>query len=162
MKKCSKCKEEKNLYEFTKNKSQLDGMQKYCKKCKKSSDEKWIMENPSIWKERNKIKNQKIKNILSEFRVELGGKCIKCNESREHLLDFHHIEPKKKEGVIADILGWSGFGENAIKKARNELNKCILLCSNCHRDFHFLEKDKNININQYISSVSIVGDAPDL
>lgn len=151
MKTCAKCKEEKNLYEFTKNKSQPDGMQRYCKKCKKSSDQKWIAENPSIWKERNKNKNQKIRNILSEFRLELGGECKKCKENREHLLDFHHVDPNEKEGVIAEILGWNGFGENAVSKAKKELDKCVLLCSNCHRDFHFLEKNKNIDIEQYLA-----------
>ena len=151
MKKCAKCQEEKNLYEFAKNKSQSDGMQKYCKKCKKISDKKWIEENPSSWKERNKTKNQKIKSIISEFRLELGGKCKKCKENREHLLDFHHIDPNEKEGIISEILGYNGFGINAIEKARKELDKCILLCSNCHRDFHYLEKNNKITINDYLA-----------
>jgi len=151
MKKCAKCKIEKNLYEFTKNKSQSDGMQRYCKKCKKVSDKKWIDENPSIWKEGNKNKNEKIKIILSKIRLSLGSKCKKCSETREHLLDFHHKDKNEKEAVIGDILSYNGFGENALKKAYNEASKCILLCSNCHRDFHFLERNKNINLEEYLN-----------
>lgn len=139
MKKCNKCKQDKNLYEFAKNKSQPDGIQSICKECRISYDKKT-----------NSNKILKIKNILSDFRRELGGKCVKCNENREHLLDFHHIKPEEKEDVIANILSWNGIGKNSIKKARDEMNKCILLCSNCHRDFHYLERNKNININQYL------------
>jgi len=151
MKICAKCKEEKNLYEFTKNKSQPDGMQRYCKKCKKVSDKKWIDENPSIWKEGNRLKNEKIKLILSEIRISLGSKCIKCSESREHLLDFHHIDKNDKEAIISSILSYNGFGTQALKKAYDEANKCVLLCSNCHRDFHFMERTNNIDLNKYLT-----------
>jgi len=151
MKICVKCKVEKENYEFSKNKTKIDGLQKYCKQCKKIVDKKWYNENPSKWKLSNKIKNQKIKELLTSFRIELGGKCKKCEESREHLLDFHHKIPELKENLIPDILIYFGYGEKAIKKARQELKKCILLCSNCHRDFHYLEKKNKISIKDYLN-----------
>jgi protein-arginine kinase activator protein McsA len=151
MKTCSKCKEEKNLYEFTKNKTQPDGMQRYCKRCKKSSDRKWYEENPSVWKNGNAVKNEKIKNLISSIRQDLGGKCNKCNESREHLLDFHHVDPSIKEGTVTNILNYNGFGISSINKAKEEASKCILLCSNCHRDFHFLEFNNKITIKEYLN-----------
>ena len=46
-------------------------------------------------------------------------------------LDFHHINPEEKDFMLSDrnlILDW-----NEIKK---ELDKCILVCSNCHREIH--------------------------
>lgn len=152
MKICLKCKENKNLFEFNKNKTNKDGLQNYCKNCKRKSDKKWIEENPSIWKESNKNKNEKIKLIISNFRQKLGGICKKCNEKREHLLDFHHINPNEKEAIISDILNYNGFGEKAILKAEKELKKCILLCKNCHWDFHHLERNNKILIKEYLSN----------
>ena len=61
-----------------------------------------------------------------------GGKCKicgynKCNRS----LEFHHIDPEHKDfGISAK--GWT----RAWKKIVIELDKCILLCANCHGEVH--------------------------
>ena len=61
-----------------------------------------------------------------------GGKCEICGYSRcAEALEFHHLEFKKKDfGISAKgyTRGW--------KKVKLELNKCILLCANCHREIH--------------------------
>ena len=150
MKVCSKCKEKKSLLEFNKNSTQKDGYQKYCKSCKKISDKKWYKDNPSVWKKTNQDRNIKIKNLLLNFRQYLGGKCKKCGESRDHLLDFHHISPLDKVDTISNILIYYGYSKKAIKKAQNEVDKCLLLCANCHRDFHFQEKNNNLLIEDYL------------
>lgn len=33
----------------------------------------------------------------------------------------------------------------------NEIQKCILLCSNCHREFHYFEKENGITIEEYLA-----------
>lgn len=63
----------------------------------------------------------------------MGGKCQCCGyNSCLEALDLHHIDPSKKEiafgKIIANPKGW-----NTIVK---ELRKCILVCSNCHREIH--------------------------
>lgn len=64
---------------------------------------------------------------------EMGGKCNYCEESNIFLLDFHHLDPSKKEFGIsqASSLDW-----NVLKL---ELDKCVLVCSNCHRGLHITE-----------------------
>jgi len=59
----------------------------------------------------------------------LGKKCIKCGEKNIHVLEFHH-DNKEKENSISQILDsrWS-----LLKK---EVSKCVLLCCNCHAEFH--------------------------
>lgn len=62
-----------------------------------------------------------------------GGKCSKCGyDVCIEALDFHHVDPTNKEFVISDSVrkGYSW------EKMRAELDKCILLCSNCHRELH--------------------------
>lgn len=59
-----------------------------------------------------------------------GGKCCRCGYDRcVRALDFHHVDPSKKDFAVSRVSkSW------AVIKA--ELDKCILLCSNCHREFH--------------------------
>jgi len=65
-----------------------------------------------------------------------GGKCFSCgleyNGTNGSLFDFHHIDPSKKKFNVGatklTALSW--------KKILLELDKCNLLCSNCHRIFH--------------------------
>ena len=62
----------------------------------------------------------------------LGNKCSKCGITYPHYVyDFHHKNPKEKEFAISLILYYS---EESLKK---ELDKCALLCANCHREEHW-------------------------
>lgn len=125
-----------------------------CNKCKKEKDNSkrryCIICTKELWKKSNQNKIQKIKDLISNFRIKLGNKCQKCNEGRSHILDFHHIDPSKKEFDIPTMLRYYGFGNKNIKLIEEEVNKCILLCSNCHRDFHYLEYNNNITIKEYL------------
>jgi len=61
-----------------------------------------------------------------------GSKCEACGYSRCYdALEFHHIENNKKEFGISEkgyTRGW--------EKVKSEIEKCLLLCSNCHRELH--------------------------
>lgn len=76
---------------------------------------------------------KKVSNWLDEYKNTL--KCIKCGESRGWVLDFHHIDPKTKGKDISILKG-----DASKKKILEEMKKCIVLCSNCHRDLHYQEK----------------------
>lgn len=61
----------------------------------------------------------------------LGGKCTKCEWSGDQAaLQFHHKDPSKKDFIIGNVANKSW---NSIKK---EMQKCILLCANCHMIEH--------------------------
>lgn len=65
-----------------------------------------------------------------------GSKCIHCgipyNGENGSIFDFHHIDPSVKDTEISKILNSPKLTE-AIKA---ELDKCVLVCSNCHRLIH--------------------------
>ena len=67
-----------------------------------------------------------------------GGKCQKCGYDKYiGALELHHLNPNEKEFNLSDRnikLDWE-----AIKK---ELDKCILVCANCHREIHGKEKEE--------------------
>jgi 5-methylcytosine-specific restriction endonuclease McrA len=61
-----------------------------------------------------------------------GGKCEKCGYDRcVGALEFHHLDPNKKDFNISK----SGHSRSW-KRVKDELDKCILLCSNCHKETH--------------------------
>jgi len=63
----------------------------------------------------------------------LGGRCQLCGYDRcQAALVFHHIEREDKEHKVTYIVSrWSW------DRVRPELDKCILVCSNCHAEIHF-------------------------
>lgn len=64
----------------------------------------------------------------------LGGKCEICGYNKcLEALDFHHINPLNKNKKISNLYNRSW---NVIKE---ELDKCQLLCANCHRELHSKE-----------------------
>lgn len=69
----------------------------------------------------------------------LGGKCTKCGNVNISHLQFHHINSKTKEYAVNKLT--SSQYNNLLKEAK----KCILLCANCHYEFHFNEKLKKYN-----------------
>lgn len=58
------------------------------------------------------------------------GKCVRCGyNTYAGALEFHHIDPSTKDTIIA--------ADNiTYEKAIEESQKCILLCANCHKEFH--------------------------
>jgi hypothetical protein len=68
-------------------------------------------------------------------------KCKYCEESRYPCLDFHHRDSDKKLATIAQVRHWSR------EKLQTEIEKCDVVCANCHRWHHWLEK-KQDNISE--------------
>jgi len=71
-------------------------------------------------------KRMEFKQALVEY---MGGKCSFCWYSRcLSALEFHHIDVSRKEFNISSTTN--------LEKAKKELDGCILLCANCHREAH--------------------------
>lgn len=73
-------------------------------------------------------RNLKLKAI--EYK---GSKCFNCGYDKcIAALEFHHINSNEKEFSIAQTKSqsWS--------RIKPELDKCVLLCANCHREIHYL------------------------
>lgn len=86
----------------------------------------------------NTIERQRLfKKQCIEYK---GGKCERCSYNKcDAAMEFHHIDPSQKDFSISHIK-LTKF----CNKAKKELDKCILLCSNCHREVHFeLSEIKN-------------------
>ena len=64
-----------------------------------------------------------------------GGKCEKCGYNKcNAALQFHHKDPDKKDFALS----WNGR-PHSWEKCKIELDKCILLCANCHSEVHYMK-----------------------
>jgi len=92
-----------------------------------------------------KSQRDKIKIKAVEYK---GGKCCKCGYNKSiWALEFHHIIKEEKEFSL------SRFGYLAWNKVKKEIDKCLLVCSNCHRELHEIEH-KDINLyNETITNL---------
>ena len=129
---CSKCGIEKSIEDFPwRNKSK--GIKRgYCKECRNQYN-----------KEYRQKARQNVQDIKEKFY------CAKCGYNQYvQALDFHHIDPTIKDANISDLTNGC-YGTNRILA---EIDKCVCLCANCHRVFHFLVKEKGITIEQYLEN----------
>lgn len=90
-----------------------------------------------VFKNRPKRQIKPVRNT-SEYRVNIkqrlvdykGGKCQICGYNRYiNALEFHHVNPEEKDFTISG-------GTKSFDTLKPEIDKCILVCSNCHREIH--------------------------
>ena len=126
MRLCSVCKLEKSETEFYwKNKKK--GIKQYaCNKCYRKKHKQYYLNNKDYYKE--KAKRQKIRN--KQKIIELKSKpCSDCHQEYPYyVMDFDHRPGEEKLFGIGGATGWRSKG-----RIFEEIDKCDLVCSNCHR-----------------------------
>lgn len=127
-----------------------------CKECWRKNKEARLTSNsnPLVIKERRNGHHKTIRNYARENKQIMvnykGGCCVSCGYSAcLRALDFHHIDPSKKEFQISG-------STRSLEKAKPELDKCILVCRNCHAEIHA----GLINVNELIEMVRPEGLEP--
>lgn len=83
---------------------------------------------------------------VSKYKASCG--CLKCGDSRHYVLEFHHKDPSQKDFSISDK------ARTSLESLMSEIEKCVVLCSNCHHEFHYLERRDGISIDDYITKLS--------
>ena len=114
---CPKCKTIKPIDEFylRTNRGDRNG---YCKKCS------------------NNYHTERVRDVKIRMIEYKGGQCVKCGlklcDSHYSVFDFHHLNPENKDPNFSKIKYQKWV------KIKEEIDKCELLCSNCHRIEHAL------------------------
>ena len=137
-KKCTKCGQWKDIEEFAwKNKSE-GKRHSQCKECRRKADNKRYAEDPNRRETVKAVHKNQVKYIREYIQdIKKHSKCAICGEDRWYVLDFHHtgdkdfnISQKVQEGCSLETI-------------KKEIEKCIILCANCHREVHYKEKIQN-------------------
>ena len=80
---------------------------------------------------RQAVKNRR-KKLREMARDYKGGKCILCGYKKcQRALSFHHVNPKNKEFDLS-----SRGLTRSWERIKKEIDKCVLLCANCHMEIH--------------------------
>ena len=100
----------------------LGWTRRYCYECSPHEDEDCNHADAVT------VKRRAIKRMLVNYK---GGKCAKCGYDKcLRALQFHHLDLDKKDFGVSAIL------TRNISSLKEEVDKCILLCSNCHAEEH--------------------------
>ena len=130
-KKCNGCDSDKLLSEFNKAKDKKDGYQTSCRECNKRKLKEHYDNNKEYYAEKKRNRTQMIREYINS--VKTNAQCTHCPEDDIACLDFHHEGDKEFE------LGTAASNGVALDRVKKEIDKCIILCSNCHRKLRYYE-----------------------
>lgn len=116
MKICSSCGKEKPENEFHWKNKEHTILNSKCKICSNART--------------TELRRERYRKVQL-YKEEHG--CAVCGEKRYWVLDFHHRDGATKENEISYMLRKNMSWDKILQ----ELNKCDVLCANCHRDYHY-------------------------
>lgn len=142
-KKCSKCGETKPLTEYNKSKVHKDGYHGLCKRCRLDYKNKWRADYKEKYGEPEGRRYQQAngekyakwnaKRVKENAEwvdgVKEASPCMDCHNFFPAVcMDFDHIKGVKLKGVC-----WLVQNGYSREKIQEEIDKCEIVCSNCHR-----------------------------
>lgn len=108
-----------------------------CKICGESDPAKFYKNKDGCYRYRcRKCDNQETIKRFRRYKKEAvdykGGKCQKCGYNKcLGSMDFHHLDATQKDPNWHKMRNWP------LEKIKVELDKCILVCGNCHGEIHY-------------------------
>lgn len=106
-------------------------LQSYCKKCSRLYIKSHYDKNRQYYivkaHKRNDVLQKRARDFLGPYL--LSHPCVDCGETNILVLEFDHKNRKEKTDTIGRIIQ-SGA---SLDKIKNEVAKCDVRCSNCHR-----------------------------
>jgi hypothetical protein len=130
--KCSECSIEQPDSNFAWRNKSKGIRHKICRKCQSTYSKKHYRNNKEKKIIQRIIRRRKIREWFKKYKSTL--QCEECGEDYPACLVFHHIS--NKDDNIGNLirLGWSK------ERILEEIDKCEVLCANCHRKKHWKEK----------------------
>jgi hypothetical protein len=130
LKVCYTCHKEKEISQFNKNIKRKDGLQSICKECSKERSKKFYADNKEKHKQTATDRKNKVikvnKQLIYDYQKLRG--CIDCKENDPVCLDFDHVSGEKIETISRMI-----HNGHSTASLLDEISKCVIRCSNCHR-----------------------------
>ena len=97
---------------------------------------KYREKNRALVNSNAKFRRNKMRVWINKIKEDLV--CSVCGmtfKDRPECCDFHHLDPKKKDKTVGDLM----INPASKKRILDEISKCDALCANCHRTLHAIE-----------------------
>lgn len=124
MKMCSRCSIEQPIENFSIKNKQRGIRNAWCKECNKEYNRQHYINNSSTYNK--KARDYERKNRQYIFDYLKNHPCEQCGEARVATLQFDHINRLEKSFNISE------GRKTGINKLKLEIEKCRVLCANCH------------------------------
>jgi hypothetical protein len=123
MKCCNKCKQLKPLSEYTRQSNKKDGLNRSCRTCTRAWVKGHYDRNRAVYMAKAKRQRER---LIEWMRIRKEQPCVDCNQSYPYyVMDFDHRHSKK--------LNLGNFRRYGRQQVLAEIDKCDLVCANCHR-----------------------------
>lgn len=130
LKPCIECGEELSLDNFSFKSKTKNILQSRCKPCYNAYNRKYYQSGEKLKQIKRVRDNVKQRyDIFKEWKS--SQSCVICKENSSECLDLHHLDPSVKEGDVSEL-----FSRWSWARIQEEIQKCIVVCSNCHRKIH--------------------------
>ncbi len=129
MKTCSKCRQQKCLDDFPKNKIKADGLAYNCKVCQREYIREHYRQNKDYYlkKARKRNKSVKLDNGRKVIEYLQQHPCVDCGETDPIYLEFDHVRGEKQMNISSMVPSCSW------RRIQEEIVKCEIRCVKCHR-----------------------------
>jgi len=131
MKICSTCKIEKPHSEYSKKRRNKDGLMAMCRECSLPRRRMQYKINPENQKQAVYARRSDLAEQVA--RIKIATPCFDCGKHYpSYVMDFDHVRGTKKATVSELVRNSSSWDQ-----IQEEIDKCDLVCSNCHRERTF-------------------------
>lgn len=139
---CKVCGIEKDLSKFNVAKSNKDGKKGICRDCDNKRGREYFHDHKEEYRDYRRKQRHKRQKLVQSYKA---VPCMDCGvEYPYYVMDFDHRNPEEKEFLIAAAgygmttngknRGLKGGGGVSEERLLKEMQKCDVVCSNCHRE----------------------------
>jgi hypothetical protein len=131
MKRCTKCKKDKDINQYNFKIISLGIKSSVCKECSRLLIKNHYNENREYYINKAKLRNYQIKQRVLNYIYQYLSKnhCKDCGESDITVLEFDHSSKFIKIGAVSSLIK----NKYPLNKVIDEISKCEVRCANCHR-----------------------------
>lgn len=147
IKKCTKCKKEKDINDFNFKIKSIGKRNSECKECSRLLIKNHYNSNREYYLKKAKRRNNQIKQGVIDYIYQYLSKnhCIDCGESDITVLEFDHSNKFNKVETVSYLIK----NKYPLDKIIAEISKCDVRCANCHRrktarDFNWIKSKKHL------------------
>lgn len=125
-KKCGKCQKRKPVDQFYWKDKARGTRHSYCRACFAARHKTYYQENKQYYLEKKARCKQRLREYVNELK---RAPCTDCGRTYPpYVMDFDHLNGEEKGGLVAHLVA-----QGQVRRAKEEIAKCELVCANCHR-----------------------------